>query len=84
MKLSVRIFPSPGASLASHPEIHWSLNGVDKESVQLTKLSEFDWIAEIEAQKGDKVDFYIQARDTKGVVKTHPILAPEMKVEVQN
>lgn len=84
-KISVyaEVYPAPGRQIQAVKMI-WQLEGGEEASVVMSEREAHHFSAELPAQhSGAQVSLYIQAEDSMGTVKTAPIRAPAMKINLQ-
>lgn len=74
-----KIIPSPGARLVAEPVIHFT-RGFGR-SFTMEKESADTYLFRIEDYDGRNLSYYIEARDSAGIVKRAPIQAPEMTID---
>ena len=81
VEVIAEVFPSPGAVLSTNPTLHYRVNDSGGSAIGMVLRGERTYSAVIPAQnQGDKVSFYIEAEDSRGIRKTAPMLAPDMSI----
>lgn len=80
--ITAKIIPSPGATLVGTPVVNFSVNGGELNQLSMVQLDGFSFKLQLPGlHSTDKVSFYIEALDTRGVKKQAPIRAEKMRIE---
>jgi agmatine deiminase len=82
ISVSATVFASPGAVVKGVPVIHWRAGDGAWQSNEMERMGPRLYHHGVPGQPaGTRVQYYIEARDTRGFVKTAPIAAPVGVVE---
>lgn len=80
LNIQSEIIPTPGFKLQK-AEVVVLKNGVETERIALTETAPNKYSAlKKNLTKGSKAEFYIEATDSSGKLKRHPMLAPAMNI----
>ncbi|MEQ1879151.1 MAG: hypothetical protein ABL958_21110, partial [Bdellovibrionia bacterium] len=81
--IDANVVPSPGAQLSEAPKVTWQADGRVQQPIAMTLLQGMNYRALLPKLKpGARVDFYIEARDSAGIVKRAPINAPQRGISI--
>lgn len=83
-EVEVEAIPSPGATFAEEPMLHWSWNGTEMTPVSFKASDKPNYYtAMLPAQsKEGTLSLYVAARDSAGKMKTSPRAAPAQQIVV--
>lgn len=79
LTITAEIDPAPNAQIQT-AEVVFLENGREVTREPMENISGNNYVVKKHFAKGEKVDFYINATDSSGKVKTHPINAPQMTI----
>lgn len=76
LNITAEIIPTPGHTL-TQAEVVFVENGLETERIPLVLEHDRTYAARTSKMKGS---FYVEAKDTSGKLKTHPLIAPKMLI----
>lgn len=76
------IIPSPGAQVLGWPVIYWRADDAEFQGIQMSWQSDNLYVGVLPPlPQGTGVSLYIEAEDSESIVKTAPIMAPDMIID---
>ena len=83
-EILAEIYPSPQAQIVKPPKVSWFVDGAEQTAIEMEPTTGRFYRASLPAQPSStKIDFFITATDSAGRMKTAPIRAPGMKINLE-